>query len=221
MNRNNITRHLLVLGFGLLLSACGGGEEGGDSSKVSVTTSSSAGTNSAPSLSGSPTATVLQGVTYSFAPSAADADGDTLVFSIANKPAWASFNTSTGALTGTPAGGDVGTTSGVVISVSDGTDTASVTFDLTVLGNGTVSWVAPTTRANGDPLQLSELAGYRIYYGTASDSLDQIVEITDPSTTEEVIQGLEPGKTYYFAVTAYDTEGIESALSQVVSKAVG
>lgn len=85
----------------------------------------------------------------------------------------------------------------------------------------TVSWVAPTTRANGDPLQLSEIGGYRIYYGSASDSLDQVIEISDPSVTEYVVNQLVPSDTYYFAVTAYDTEGIESALSEVVSKVVG
>ncbi len=46
-----------------------------------------------------------------------DADGDTLTFSITNKPAWATFNASTGRLQGTPAAANVGTAANIVISV--------------------------------------------------------------------------------------------------------
>lgn len=209
--------------LGLLLAACGGGDSA-DTGGLSQTQSGSGSSsgNHAPTLTGTPVTGVIPDTTYSFAPSAADVDGDTLVFSIVNKPAWASFNSSTGALTGTPTRSDVGTTTGVVIAVSDGKDIVTLdAFDLSVLGDGTVSWVAPTTRANGDPLQLSEIGGYRIYYGQTSDNLNQVIEINDPSVTEYVVDQLVPSNTYYFAVTAYDTEGIESALSTVVSKVVG
>lgn len=89
--------------------------------------------NTAPVISGSPATTVVQGAAYSFVPTASDADAQTLTFSISNRPAWASFSTTTGALTGTPAAADVGTTSGIVISVSDGTASASLaSFSITV-----------------------------------------------------------------------------------------
>jgi plastocyanin len=90
--------------------------------------------NDVPSISGVPATTATEDSLYSFSPLASDADlGDTLVFSIANKPLWASFNTSTGVLSGTPSNNDVGTTSGIVISVSDGHITAALSsFDLTV-----------------------------------------------------------------------------------------
>jgi hypothetical protein len=45
-------------------------------------------------------------------------DGETLTFSIANKPFWAYFNTSTGVLSGTPP--SAGTFSSIQISVNDG-----------------------------------------------------------------------------------------------------
>ncbi|MEW8352000.1 MAG: putative Ig domain-containing protein, partial [Candidatus Thiodiazotropha taylori] len=61
------------------------------------------------------------------------ADGDSLSFSIANRPSWASFNTSTGVLSGAPGMDDAGTTSSIRISVSDGSATASLSaFDITV-----------------------------------------------------------------------------------------
>ncbi|WP_206747258.1 putative Ig domain-containing protein [Enterovibrio norvegicus] len=92
--------------------------------------------NNAPALSGTPATTVEEGSLYRFTPVNADLDGDTLTFSITNKPSWASFDTATGELSGTPADADVGTTSGILISViDDGAGTLSATlpsFNITV-----------------------------------------------------------------------------------------
>jgi len=77
-------------------------------------------TNDAPAISGTASTSVNAGVRYSFQPSASDPDGDSLVFSILNPPAWAAFNSSTGHLSGTPDNGDAGTYSNIKISVSDG-----------------------------------------------------------------------------------------------------
>ena len=77
--------------------------------------------NDVPTISGTPTTAVLQDGVYSFIPTANDVDsGDTLIFSILNRPVWADFNSSTGELSGTPSADDVGTTNGIVISVTDG-----------------------------------------------------------------------------------------------------
>jgi hypothetical protein len=90
-------------------------------------------TNRPPSISGSPASSVTAGAQYTFQPSASDPDGQALSWSITNKPAWASFNASTGRLSGTPASSQVGTTTGIVIGVSDGTASASLpAFSLTV-----------------------------------------------------------------------------------------
>ncbi|QTR48850.1 ImpA family metalloprotease [Candidatus Thiothrix anitrata] len=75
--------------------------------------------NRAPTLEGTPATAVNAGTSYNFIPTASDADNDTLTFSIANKPAWATFDTATGALTGTPAATDAGTTSDIAITVTD------------------------------------------------------------------------------------------------------
>ncbi|WP_259567786.1 Ig-like domain-containing protein [Shewanella baltica] len=89
--------------------------------------------NSAPTITGSPTLTINQGASYLFTPTAADSPGDTLSFSILNKPVWATFNPATGTLSGTPSNQDVGVTNGIVISVSDGTLSASLpAFNLSV-----------------------------------------------------------------------------------------
>ncbi|HUL17657.1 MAG TPA: putative Ig domain-containing protein, partial [Steroidobacteraceae bacterium] len=52
-------------------------------------------------ISGTPPASITSGQSYSFTPSASDARTRTLVFAIVNRPAWASFSSSTGQLTGT------------------------------------------------------------------------------------------------------------------------
>jgi hypothetical protein len=97
--------------------------------------------NHAPTISGTPSTSVTAGMAYGFTPSASDADGDALSFSIQNMPVWASFNTSTGALTGTPSTGQAGTYSNIAISASDGKATTSLpAFTITV----TAPNVAPT-----------------------------------------------------------------------------
>jgi len=97
-------------------------------------------TNDPPTISGTPATSVDEDTAYSFTPTANDVDvGDTLIFSIENKPSWASFDTNTGALSGTPINEDVGTTAGIVITVED-TSTVSASlpaFNLTVVNVNT------------------------------------------------------------------------------------
>jgi hypothetical protein len=89
--------------------------------------------NAAPRISGSPQASVVAGQSYSFTPTASDADGNTLAFAIRNRPVWAAFNTATGRLSGTPTASHVGASTNVVISVSDGIAQAELNaFTITV-----------------------------------------------------------------------------------------
>ena len=62
----------------------------------SITVSASSSVNSPPKISGSPAASVKEGIAYSFTPSASDPDGQALRFGIANMPAWAVFDNVTG-----------------------------------------------------------------------------------------------------------------------------
>jgi len=181
--------------------------------------------NSPPTISGSPPPTVTVGSTYSFRPAASDANGDPLTFSIANKPAWASFSSSTGRLYGTPAASHIGTYSNIVISVSDGRASAALPpFSINVAaaqgpatGSATVSWSPPVNNEDGSPL--TNLAGYRVVYGLAPSNLSNSVVIESPLITSAVIEALTSG-TWYFAVKAYTTAGVESDLSNVVHKTI-
>jgi hypothetical protein len=101
--------------------------------KSNTTSSPTPVSNVAPSISGTPPVTVQATSAYSFTPSASDPDGQTLAYSITNKPSWAAFSTTTGRLSGTPSTTDVKTFSNIVISVSDGALTASLpAFSITV-----------------------------------------------------------------------------------------
>ena len=179
--------------------------------------------NHAPVISGVPLTTVVAGSSYGFTPVASDVDGtSSLVFSVMGAPAWAAFNAATGGLSGTPGPGDVGLTEGIVITVSDGVDYASLpAFAVTVQqdssGKATVSWVPPTQRTDGSAL--TALAGYRIRYGSSATALDQTVQLNNVGLTSYMIEGLAPG-TWYFAMTAVDTGGLESDMSNSVAKVI-
>jgi hypothetical protein len=72
---------------------------------------------------------------------------------------------------------------------------------------------------NADGSSLTNLAGYRIYYGTTSSALTRSININSAGLSSYVITGLTPA-TYYFAMTAYNGAGAESTRSSIVSKVV-
>lgn len=84
-------------------------------------------------------------------------------------------------------------------------------------GSAVVSWVAPTANTNGTPL--TDLAGFRVYYGTSSTSLSQNRTISDVTARNTTITGLSPG-TWYFAVRTLNARSIESADSNIASQTV-
>jgi Fibronectin type III domain len=81
--------------------------------------------------------------------------------------------------------------------------------------NVTLSWVAPTENTNGSAL--TNLEGYRIYYGTSPKQLNELIVLSSPGLQTYVIDGLAVGVTYYFTIAAMATDGVESAQSAVVS----
>jgi hypothetical protein len=69
-----------------------------------------------------------------------------------------------------------------------------------------------------DPSSDSSIAGYRLYEGAASRSYTNVIN-TGKATTATV-SNLVSGITYFFAVTAYDTNGQESGFSSEISYTV-
>jgi hypothetical protein len=176
--------------------------------------------NRAPTISGTPVTSVTEGQAYSFAPRASDPDGDVLVFSIQNRPAWATFSPSTGGLTGTPSSAQAGAYSGIVISASDGEATASLpAFSIRVDGPTvravTLSWQAPTRNEDGSAL--TDLAGYRVHYGQVSGQYSETLSLPSPSMTSVTIEDLAPA-TWFFAVKAVNSAGTLSSFSAETSE---
>ena len=199
---------------------------GGDVDEPGLTTSASptppAGTNGAPSISGNPPPAIVVGNQYSFRPDASDPDGDTLTFEIQNKPDWADFDASTGTLSGMAPLGTEGEYAGILIIVSDGTNSTSLpafSIDVTqaALGSVTLSWTPPTENTDGSPL--TDLAGYRIRYGTSSGSYPNQISIDNPGLTTYVVENLV-ADTYYFVASARNAEGAESSFSNEVQRTV-
>lgn len=77
----------------------------------------------------------------------------------------------------------------------------------------TLSWDAPTTNIDGSPL--TDLAGYKIYYGTSTGVYSNVLDVKNVTTYN--ITGLSPG-IYYFTLTAYNTSKQESDYTKEISK---
>ena len=212
----------------------------GSSSTVVISVSDGAGSaslpaftlkvmpNVTPTVSGSPSTTASVGAPYGFTPKANEPDGDPLSFSVKNKPSWASFSIATGTISGTPTAANVGTYSNIVITASTGHASASLAaFSIAVAqpagasapstGAVTISWLPPTENVSGTAL--TNLAGYRIYYGTSASSLTQVVNITNPGLATYVLSDL-PAATWYFALTSVNSNGVESPRTAVMSHVV-
>ena len=171
--------------------------------------------NRAPTISGAPVTTAQIGRPYAFKPTASDADHDVLTFRVAGKPVWARFDTSNGTLYGTPTSSSTGVYKNIVIGVSDGKVSSylapfSITVGTATLGSVTLKWTAPTR--NTDGTALTDLAGYKVFYGTATRVYPKSVKLAGAGVTSVVIEGLTAG-TWYFAMKSYDTSGVESAYS--------
>jgi len=104
---------------------------------------------------------------------------------------------------------------GFLVTLAGTASAAPATADL--------SWTAPSTRVDGTPLAAEEIKEYRVYYtidGTAPGTGDPIV-VDGTSASETVTLELTPRVEPYvvsFAIKTVDTDGLGSALSDVVTK---
>jgi hypothetical protein len=83
-------------------------------------------------------------------------------------------------------------------------------------GTVTLSWKPPETNTDGSTI--TDLAGYKVYYGTVSGDYSNTIDVGN--VTMYQISSLTNGLTYYFAVTSYNTSGNESVYSNEISKLI-
>jgi hypothetical protein len=110
-------------------------------------------------------------------------------------------------------GGSAGSSTATT-SPSSGTGSTASGTTVGTTGTAILTWVAPTENISGT--QVTDLAGYRVYYGTDPSNLTESVEVSGPASTTYEVENLAPG-TYYFAVAAYNSLGAESEQSNVAS----
>jgi hypothetical protein len=85
------------------------------------------------------------------------------------------------------------------------------------VNSATLSWIAPTENEDGSPL--SDLSGYTIHWGSSVSNLPNQDRIPNPGISTYVVSGLNCGTTY-FAISAFNSEGLNSELSNIASKSI-
>jgi hypothetical protein len=201
---------------GLILGGC---NDGSGSSATGAAPSSTSST-SAVSIAGNPVQFVEIGSNYQFRPSVSNASA-AAVFSIENKPSWATFDPATGTLSGAPVAANAGSSANILITVSDGGMTSALPpFEIDVVqsatsGTASLSWLSPAVNSSG----LLEVEGYHIYFGSSATNLTHVVSVESPSATSFVISSLPPGN-WFFGIAAYNDQKIESSLSPIVSVSI-
>ena len=155
-------------------------------------------------------------------PTATDPEADAISFTIANKPAWASFDPSTGTLEGQPSIADIGSYPNITISATDGLlrglaervqdrrGEHGAGLDRAQLGPADG---AGRRLAADEPRRLQRLLGHR------ARPLPESRGDPESGVATHVIDELPPG-TYYLVATAYDAHGIESDFSNVATHTI-
>lgn len=202
---------LLALVLALSVSACKTGS-GGGSANASVSISITSPT-SLPSIDTTDTTMSLSG-------NAASQSG-------INKVTWSNDRGGQGVANGTESWQIAGISlnfgiNEITITAEDnggarGSESLSIYRESGEPGTATLFWRAPTARTNGAPL--SNLGGYKILYGRMSGIYDYEIVLSNPGIVAFVVENLMPGN-WYFTMTAYDSQGLESTASNEVVRAV-
>lgn len=115
------------------------------------------------------------------------------------------------------AGQDPTPAQGTSSDATTGSGLTSGSPPVATAGTVTINWQPPTENVDGSAL--TNLAGYNIHYGVSSGNYTQSISVANPGIATYVVTNLAAG-TYYFAVAAVNTAGIESPLSSEVSATV-
>ena len=160
--------------------------------------------------------TVTEGGAVNLHPQATDADGDTLTYAASGLPDGVTIDPNTGVISGTVDQGTAGTYD-ISVTVSDGVLADTDTFRMTVrlIGPDTPTGLAASVddqqvelswNANSEP----DLAGYNLYRSTSLpvEHVRPGAERRDAAGGDELPDtSVTNNTTYYYVVTAVDSEG--------------
>ncbi|MDD2898196.1 MAG: Ig-like domain-containing protein [Desulfuromonadaceae bacterium] len=77
--------------------------------------------------------------------------------------------------------------------------------------------IASTVLLQWDANQEPDLAGYNVYYSADPSPLQDAFPINVNNQTTTTVSNIDPAKTYRFAVTSYNTAGVESGFSNIAT----
>jgi hypothetical protein len=96
------------------------------------------------------------------------------------------------------------------------TFTKLMTAGLLVLSGS--AWAQTSTLFAWSPSPDGNVVGYKFYQGGVSGAYTNVVDVGN--TTSNLVVGLSVGATYFFAVTAYNSFGLESPFSNEIAYSV-
>lgn len=152
--------------------------------------------------------------------------GGTLSWTVSDNATWLQLNTASGTTTSetdtisasvTLSGLAAGTYNATITITASGSTNSpqqipvSLTLSATAADTANLTWNASTE---------SDLAGYKVYRGTASGTYGAPLATLPKTTASYTTTGLQTGTTYFFAITSYDSSGNESTFSNEVSKSI-
>ncbi len=165
-----------------------------------------------------PRTTIATNDYFTYTPTVTDVDPgpDTLSFFLDNAPGWYAqgFNPETGTLTIPESYKDPGFYPDIQLKVNDGLAEDVLSFSVSVVNPEKilVSWDAPSSRENGDPITVNDLIGYELTYYRQGDpgdtarviGIDTLTNDLTSYQTEELPVGI-----WYFTLRAIDATGLE------------
>ena len=221
---------VLVLALPLLLAACGGGAAGGTETNSPPTSSSSSSAASSLSPDTTPPVITITGPTTG---TSYTATGPSVIVAGTatdnvglSQISWSNSLGESGSISvsGTSANGsfNIALKSGANAIRVTALDTSGNTAQKLLTITYTPSTSNSATLAWDPPVGVTNLSGYRLYYGTSPGTYLQSYGqgINVGNVTTYTLMGLSSKTRYYFTVTAIDTSGNESGYSNEAFKDV-
>jgi hypothetical protein len=110
-----------------------------------------------------------------------------------------------------PAGATLGTLTKAAVTINGNAVTASAARPP---GAILLSWSRPTLDTHGE--NVTNLAGYKIHYGNSLRAMNRVIAVHSAASLAYEVGNL-PAGTWYFAISAYTSDDVESELSGIVS----